>query len=148
MTEDPEDRTASMEPVEPEHVQEELFPLVREQIEIEHRRIESNDRRTEIIRDAIKASTAAEELQYKYHMARLESDERVSQSRHLLAKKVIYVGGGVLIVVAALLFWMLFFGDPTQTSTAKELLSALGIAVGGGGVLHLLSRAMRRLFNY
>ena len=148
MTEDPESRASSLEPVEPEHVQAELFPLVREQLEIEHRRIESNNQRTEIIRDAIKASTAAEELQYKYHMARLESDERVSQSRHLLAKRVVYVGGGVLIVVAALLFWMLFFGHPNQTATAKELLGALGIAVGGGGALHLLSRAMRRLFNY
>lgn len=109
MTEDLENRNSSLDPVESEQVQAELFPLVREQIEIEHRRIESNDRRTEIMRDAIKASTAAEELQYKYHMARLESDERASQSRYLLAKQVVYVGGGAL---------------------------------------HLLSRAMRRLFNY
>ena len=134
-------------PALPESDQE-LLTLFHEQFAIERQRIESQDRRTEVMREAIQASDAADERQYNYHMARLESEERAAQRKHLLAKQALAGAGIILAVLMVLLFWMLFFGSTGQTVTARELLGAIGTAVGGGGVLLLLARAMRRLFNY
>ena len=100
------------------------------------------------MREAIHASSAADERQYKYHMARLENENKKDQSRDLFAKQALSFASIILAVLMALLFWMLFFGDAGQTALAKDLLGAIGTAVGGGGVLFLLARAMRRLLNY
>ena len=141
MTENPENRDLPA-PVGPEQEQLELF------FAIERQRIESNDRRTEVVREAIHASSAADERQYKYHMARLENEKKIAQNRHLFAKQALSFASIIFTVPMALLFWMLFFGDAGQTALAKDLLGAIGTAVGGGGVLFLLARAMRRLLNY
>ena len=147
MTENSENRDLPV-PAEPVQEQLELFSLVQQQLDIERHRIESHDRRTELAREAIQASNTADERQYNYHMARLESEERAAQRKHLLAKQALAGAGIIFTVLMALLFWMLFFGSKGQTATARELLGAIGTAVGGGGVLLLLARAMRRLLNY
>lgn len=147
MTENSENRDLPV-PAEPVQEQLELFSLVQQQLDIERHRIESHDRRTEIAREAIQAGNTADERQYNYHMARLESAERADQRKHLLAKQV-FAGAGIIFTAPmVLLLWMLFFGNEDQTETARELLGAIGTAVGGGGVLLLLAHATRRLFNY
>ncbi len=147
MTEEIENRDLPV-PIESDQEQLELFPLVKQQIEIERQRIESNNRRTQVISEAIQLSNATDERQYNYHMAQLESRERISKSKHILASRILYSIGTVFIGGLILLFWMLFFGAPGQVTTAKELFNIIGTAVGGGGVLLLLVHGARRLFDY
>lgn len=127
--------------------QPELFPLLQTQLDIERLRIESQDRRTEAFREAVRATDAAEQRQHEFHMRRLENSEKADQRRHQLARGVLYWGGlGALLVGTALLV-ILFFGDERQSGFAFALIKALGMALGGGGALHLLQRGARWLFE-
>ena len=126
----------------------ELFPLLQAQLDIERQRVENYDRRTEMAREAIQASNAADERQYEVHMRRLKNEENSSQRRHELARRIVHWGGIAALLAAALLLAMLFFGDETQIESARDLIGVLGIALGGGGVLFLLQRAVRWLFKH
>ena len=124
----------------------ELVPLLQA-LDIERRRIESSDRRTEAFREAIRAANDAVQRQHEFHIRQLENEENSSQRRHQLTRKIVYWGGASVLLVLALLLAMLFFGDEGQIESALAFLKVLGIALGGGGVLHLLHRVLRWLFE-
>lgn len=125
----------------------ELVPLLQAQLDIDRRRIESQDRRTEVISEVIRAADAADQRQHEFHMRRLEDEEKADQRRHQLARGVLYLGGLGALLVGGWLLGMLFFGDERQSESALALIKVLGIALGGGGALHLLQRGARRLFE-
>lgn len=125
----------------------ELVPPLQAQLDIERRRIESNDRRTEMYREAIQAANDAARRLHEFHTRRLENEENSSQRRHQLTRKIVYWGGASVLLVLALLLAMLFFGDEGQIESALAFLKVLGIALGGGGVLHLLHRVLRWLLE-
>ena len=125
----------------------ELVPLLQAQLDIERRRIESNDRRTETILEAVRAADAAVRRQHDFQIRRLENEEHSSRRRHQLTRQIVYWGGASVLLVLALLLAMLFFGDEGQIESALAFLKVLGIALGGGGVLHLLHRVLRWLFE-
>ena len=127
--------------------QPELFPLLQAQLDIERRRIESYDRRTEAFREATRAADAADQRQHEFHMRRLENEEDSSRRRHQLARRVVYWGGASVLLVGTALLVMLFFGDERQSGSALALIKALGMALGGGGALHLFQRGARWLFE-
>ena len=124
----------------------ELVPLLQA-LDIERRRIESSDRRTEAFREAIRAANDAVQRQHEFHIRQLENEENSSQRRHQLTRKIVYWGGASVLLVLALLLAMLFFGDEGQIESALAFLKVLGIALGGGGVLHLLHRVLRWLLE-
>lgn len=121
--------------------------LIQAQLDIERLRIESNDRRTEAFREAIRAANDAVRRQHEFHIRQLENEESSSQRRHQLTRKIVYWGGASVLLVLALLLTMLFFGDEGQIESALAFLKVLGIALGGGGVLHLLHRVLRWLLE-
>ena len=121
--------------------------FLQAQLDIERRRLKSYDRRTEAFREAVRAGDAADQRQYEFHIRRLENEENASQRRHQLTRKIVYWGGASVLLVLALLLAMLFFGDEGQIESALAFLKVLGIALGGGGVLHLLHRVLRWLFE-
>lgn len=125
----------------------ELVPLLQAQLDIGRQRIESYDRRTEAFREATQADDAADQRQHEFHMQRLENEEHSSQRRHQLTRQIVYWGGASVLLVLALLLAMLFFGDEGQIESALAFLKVLGIALGGGGVLHLLHRLLHWLFE-
>lgn len=123
--------------------QYELFAL----IEVEKQRIDSVNRRTDLARQAIEASDAADKRQFDYHMARLKTEEESSKRGHELARKIFYYGGGAILAFAVLLFGMLFFGNDGQSRLALEVLITVGKGLGGGGVLFLIIQALRWLLR-
>ena len=125
----------------------ELVPLIQAQLDIERRRIESSDRRTEAIREVVRVADAADQRQHEFHLRRLENEEHSSRRRHQLTRQIVYWGGASVLLVLGLLLAMLFFGDEGQIESALAFLKVLGIALGGGGVLHLLHRVLRWLFE-
>ena len=76
--------------------QYEFFPL-QTLIDLEHQRIASIDKRTDVGLNAIKAQDAADQRQFEYHMERLRTDGERSQGRHSLAKTIFYWGGTTVI---------------------------------------------------
>ena len=80
-------------------------------------------------------------------MEKLHSDDRASIRRDGLAK-VVVVGLGIFGVGVVVLFLvMAFFGSPTQSQIALDILGKLAIGGGGYGVIAGLVNFTRRLLR-
>jgi hypothetical protein len=55
-------------------------------VDLERQRIDSFNRRTDVVRYAIETNDAADRRQYEYQMAELEADTAASRCRHSLSK--------------------------------------------------------------
>lgn len=126
--------------------QGELFPL-ENFLEIEHQRIESFNRRTELGYKAIEAQDAADKRQFDYSVKKLDTHEHQLTRQHSLACRVFYFGGGFIALLVVLILGMLFWGSPEQSSAAQAILRVLGQAIGGGGFLYLAIQAIRWLIS-
>jgi hypothetical protein len=134
-------------PSHPEQM--ELFPraLISQLAEIERLRIESADKRTQLGLEAIKATDAADQRQFNFHMERLKREDDDRCRRHALAKGIFSVGGVVLTALASLLLGMIFWGTPDQSGKAYTLIKEAAKALGGGGFIVLLIQAVRWLLR-
>jgi len=80
-------------------------------------------------------------------MEKLHSDDRASVRRDGLAK-VVVVGLGVFGVCVVILFLaMAFFGSPTQSQIALDILGKLAIGGGGYGIIAGLVNFARRILR-
>lgn len=94
--------------------------------------------------EAVKASDAADQRQYDFHMHRLESDERLAKAHLSLLSKTVLGAGALVAVFVLLVLYMLFFGTPTQADRAQTILTWVFVALGGGG----LFVAAQRIANF
>ena len=62
-------------------VQGELWPI-SELLQLERKRVDSQNRRTEVAHRAIEASDAADQRQYDYHVEKLRRDDEARRRRH------------------------------------------------------------------
>jgi hypothetical protein len=115
--------------------------------DLEKRRIESYNRRTDVARYAIEMNDAADKRQFEYRMAELQADESKSVRRHGLAKNIALGGGIAGAIVIALLLVMAFFGSEQQRSIALYIFAILGIGIGGYGAIGTAVRAVSKLFK-
>jgi hypothetical protein len=116
-------------------------------VDLEKKRIESFNRRTDVARYAIEMNDAADKRQFEYRMAELDAGRTASQRRHALARTIsigIGLGGGAII---ALLLWMAFFGTSDQSDMAIKIFVILGIAIGGYGAIEAVIRAITKLLK-
>ena len=118
---------------------------------LEHQRIESVNRRTDVALKAIEATEAADKRQFEYHLEKLRTSvqERSENRRSVL--KLVWMIGGVLIFVTAFILLMSFFGSDTQQDVAMTILRTVATGLGGAGVIWmlraLLVRAMKENRN-
>jgi hypothetical protein len=139
------------EPARPssEGRQNDLFPgtLLQQALDVERQRIDSANRRTDVALQAVKASDESDRRQFEFQMEKLHSDDRASIRRDGLAK-VVVVGLGIFGVGVVVLFLvMAFFGSPTQSQIALDILGKLAIGGGGYGVIAGLVNFTRRLLR-
>jgi len=129
--------------------QGELFPesLVKEMLDVERRRIESMDKKTEMQLKFIEASDSSDERQYHYQMARLTSEDVDRNRKHSLVRVIILGGGGLLFLGTAVLIGMMFWGNPIQSALAVSIFEKLLIGLGGYGVFSGLASMIRKLVN-
>lgn len=79
-------------------------------------------------------------------MAVEENRKLESLRDHCLARNIVYGGGGFGILVLTWLFGLVFFGNPSQSSTAKTILETFGTAFGGGGIIYFVIHGIQRYF--
>ena len=127
-----------------EETQYELFAF-REMMSAERLRIDAMNRRTDMAVEAIQMSDTSDKRQFDYRMEQLHVEEGSGVRRDNLVRLIFIGGGSVVVVFMALIFWMAFFGLPEQSVNAIEVLRVLGIGLGGGGILFLITRGFRFL---
>ncbi len=127
--------------------QQELLPgdLLQRVLEVERQRIDSTNRRTDVVLQAVKASDESDRRQFEFQMEKLRSDERVRNERDGLAKAVVFGGGFFGACVGTLFLFMVFFGTHEQSSTALSLIEKIAIGGGGYGIIAGIITAIRRL---
>lgn len=125
----------------------EFPPALRSLIELERERIDSANRRTEVVRFAIESNDASDKRQFEFRMAELEAGRASSARRHTLAQKVVFSATGIGVVILALLFGMAFFGNPDQSAVAIKILEVSGVGIGGYGLIGAVVRATSQLFK-
>lgn len=147
MTDEPE-KTALVpqEPDADEFVDDpRQLDLFRKSLEVELRRIESHDRRTELGHAFVKMQDTADERQYNFHTEKLRYDNERSARLYSLARNLFGVGGLFSVIYLAFVIIMMFYGTPDQQKSAETLLRYTAAAIGGGGVVYLLGRIARWL---
>ena len=125
-------------------VQGELWP-VSALLELEHKRVDSQDRRTVVARRAIEAGDAADQRQYDYYVEKLRRDDEARKRRHESGIRLLWalLGSGLLLTL--FFFWMIFFGDDAQRVVALDILETVGTGLGGFGIVWFLWNGIRRL---
>ena len=80
-------------------------------------------------------------------MAKLHTEDASNVRKHGLAKAIVLFAGIGAAVVLALLLGMAFFGSPTQSAMALQILVVLGIGIAGYGVLAAAVKFIGGLFG-
>lgn len=113
--------------------------------DIEQRRIESQDRRWNVLSQVIEATDTSDKRQHELGLKQLESNERIEKARLALASKVAIGVGGLVVVTLAVILSMIFFGSNAQADTAKQLIAWIFTALGGGGLIFVVRHWVRWL---
>ena len=130
---------------------ERKLELFGEIVKIEHRRLDEQNKRTELAGRAFGILDQKDRRQTELATKQLEADERADVRRHKLVSRIVWtlvatVGATGTAIAAAVA--LVFFGTPEQSEMAVAMLKFLGIAGGGFGVGHVMLTAMRRLLRH
>jgi hypothetical protein len=133
----------NIDPVDPIPVDPNLGAF----LEVERTRIQAQDRRTDALQAAIKASDAADQRQYDFRMAQLQAHKDDLRARFRFGTRfltaVTSVGVVCLIGLVSLAIW----GQPEQRKVALDLVKLLFVAVAGWGVISNGSRFVRKFLG-
>ena len=121
--------------------------IFREMLDIEHLRIESANRRTDVALKAIEASDAADKRQYDYHVEKLRQRGKDRSQRHKSTFRFLWALLISLGIGGALVLSMLFFGTEQQRGVAMSIMETLATALGGAGVFWLVRAMVMRVVN-
>jgi hypothetical protein len=122
-----------------------LPPALQSLVDLEKQRIESFNRRTDVVKYVIETNDASDKRQFDYQMAKLNAETTAATRRHSLLKTVMLAGGGISALIVGSLLGMTFFGNPAQAQLALEALKILMIGGGGYGLINGVVAAVRRL---
>lgn len=125
--------------------QSDFFPA--ELIALERERITSQDKRTDVARAAIEAQKEADKRQYDYHMTRLTNEENDSRRKFTFASKISWAIFGISVITFLFLMGNAFYGDPTKSALAMQILRLLAHLGAGAGMFILARYGWKKLFN-
>ena len=120
-----------------------LSDRIERLFDIEQRRIESQDRRWNVLSQVIEATDTSDKRQHELGLKQLESNERIEKARLALASKVAIGVGGLVVVTLAVILSMIFFGSNAQADTAKQSIVRIFTALGGGGLIFAIGHWLR-----
>lgn len=118
---------------------------VRELLELERRRIERDNRRTDLMAKALELADVQDKRQYLFHTSNLEARRERERSRFALVRSVTWGILSVAAIVVALLLGMAFFGTETQRSAATATVTNGLIGLAGWGIVSGLVRLLRSM---
>ena len=122
----------------------ELWP---EMLQLERERIESHDRRTEVLSQMVAADDAADQRLFEFQLEKMRRDDEDRSERRTFGMRLIWalLAGAVLLVGASLL--LIAFGDEGQRTAATYLLAVLVTMGGGYGLIAALTRGVGRFLR-
>lgn len=127
--------------------QDDQEPSFQQLIELERRRIDRDNRRTQLAEKTLKFADDQDKRQFEYASEQRQGEDRDEQRRFRLAS---FLSVGAFLVIAAVIgltMWMAFFGDDVQRAAARELGKNGLIGLAGFGVLSGLIRLVRSLLR-
>lgn len=127
--------------------QDDQEPSYQQLIELERRRIDRDNRRTQLAEKALELADDQDQRQFEYASEQRQREDRGEQRRFRLAS---FLSIGAFLVIAAVIgltMWMAFFGDDVQRTTAQELGKTVLVGLAGFGVLSGLIRIVRSLLR-
>ena len=122
----------------------ELWP---DMLQLERERIESHDRRTEVLSQMVAADDAADQRLFEFQLEKMRRDDADRSERRSFGMRLIWAlfAGAVLLVGASLL--LIAFGDEGQRTAATYLLAVLVTMGGGYGLIAALTRGVGRFLR-
>lgn len=122
----------------------ELWP---EMLQLERERIESHDRRTEVLSQMVAADDAADQRLFEFQLEKMRRDDADRSDRRTFGMRLIWAlfAGAVVLVSASLL--LIAFGDEGQRTAATYLLAVLLTMGGGYGLIAALTRGVGRFLR-
>ena len=127
--------------------QDDQDPSFQQLIELERRRIDRDNRRTQLAEKTLKFTDDQDKRQFEFASEQRQREDRDEQRRFRLAS---FLSVGAFLVIAAVIgltMWMAFFGDDVQRAAARELGKNGLIGLAGFGVLSGLIRLVRSLLR-
>lgn len=122
----------------------ELWP---EMLQLERERIESHDRRTEVLSQMVAADDVADQRLFEFQLEKMRRDDTDRSERRAFGMRLTLalLAGAVLLVGVSLL--LIAFGDEGQRTAATYLLGVLLTMGGGYGLIAALARGVGRFLR-
>jgi len=114
---------------------------------VERERIESQNKRTEVVRLAVEMNDASDKRQFDFQMAKLSAQTSGSKRKYVYASWVTALCITLITALASLLLYMMFWGSQPQSELAMSVLKILAYGVGGYGAIGAAVRALKTLMN-
>ena len=127
--------------------QDDQKPSFQELIELERRRIDRDNRRTQLAEKALEFADDQDKRQFEYASKQQQMADRSEERRFRLARSLSIGALVVIVAVTGLTMWMAFFGDDVQRAVAQELGRNGLIGLAGFGVVSGLIRLVRSLLR-
>lgn len=108
-----------------------------ELVKLEHRRIDSNDQRTQMLRHMIDVQDAADQRQAKFYTDKLHREDENKKQRDQTARRIVWTLIGIGTIFLSIPVWMLFAGNDTQREMAEWMLDKITALIGGAGLVYL-----------
>ncbi len=122
----------------------ELWPEV---LQLERERIESQDRRTEVLSQMVAADDAADQRLFEFQMEKMRRDDADRIDRRTFGMRLIWALLGVTVLLVSAAFLLLAFGDEAQRTAATYFLAVLLTMGGGYGLIAALTRGVSRFLR-
>ncbi|MCJ2070642.1 hypothetical protein MKK75_17900 [Methylobacterium sp. J-030] len=119
----------------------------RELMAIERARIDSSNRRTEVVREMISAQVAQNAREFEFATSRMEGEERREKRRLSLFTRIVFTGAAVGVIILTFLMYVAFYGSPENAKLAQSWLTAGAQALGGGAALVVVGQILLRLLK-
>lgn len=108
-----------------------------ELVKLEHRRIDSNDQRTQMLRHMIDVQDAADQRQAKFYTDKLHREDENKKQRDQTARRIVWTLIGIGTIFLSIPVWMLFAGNDTQREMAEWMLDKITTLIGGAGLVYI-----------
>ncbi len=122
----------------------ELWP---EMLQLERERIESHDRRTEVLSQMVAADDAADQRLFEFQLEKMRRDDADRSVRRLFGMRLIWALLGVVGLVLSASLLLIAFGDEGQRTAATYLLALLAAMGGGYGLIAAVMRGIGRFLR-
>ena len=118
---------------------------VQDLVELEQRRIDRDNRRTDVLMKALELADAQDKRQFLFHTNNLETRRESERTRFAFVRSVTWSTLAIGTGAAALLLAMAFFGSETQRAAASVVVRNGLIGLAGWGIVSGVFRLLRSI---